>query len=247
MHLELFWYVEVDLPDGVGFFIFDSTHVLILLVAFTIIILSALIYCKNRGIRRYFLLIVAFALPILEAGKILFLVISNHMNLGYLPLHLCSLSIWLYPLFVVLKPGIIKECIGDFCCIVLLPAALMAILFPDWTMYPIISFMSLYSFLWHTIQILLPICLLCSGEVRPILMHIWRSDLLFFLFSVPVGIFDYLTSYNYWFLLRPISGTPLETIYQTAGAAGYLPLLALTAAIVVLFTQLVISIIFRRS
>ena len=246
MHLELFWYVEADLPDGVGFSVFDSSHILILLAALTVIILSALFYCKSRKIRRRFLLFISFALPVLETGKILFLIFSGHMNIGYLPLHLCSLSIWLYPLFAVLKPGFIKECIGDFCCIVLLPAALMAILFPDWTMYPVISFMSLYSFLWHTIQILLPVCLLCSGEVRPILKHIWRSDLLFFLFSVPVGVFDYLTSCNYWFLLRPISGTPLETIYQTAGAAGYLPLLALTAAIVVLSAQLVISIIFRR-
>jgi hypothetical protein len=34
----------------------------------------------------------------------------------------------------------------------------------------------------------------------------------------------------------------LETIYQTAGPAGYLPVLGFTAAVVVFFTQMVISL-----
>ncbi len=239
--IEYFWYVESDLPEGIGFDLFGRSHILTLCIVVAVVAGAAFLYRRKK--RTFFIRCIAFFLPVLETVKILYLIGTGHMNIGYLPLHLCSLSIGLYPLFTVLKPGIMKECIGDFCCIVLLPAGLSALLFPDWTMYPIISFMSLTSFLWHTLQIMFPICLLCSQEARPLMKNIWRSLLLFLLFSIPIGIIDRITTCNYWFLLRPIRGTPLETIYQSAGPRGYLPILGLTAAAVVFITQSVISLI----
>ncbi len=236
-----FWTNESELPDNVGFELFSAVHIRMILVILVAVIGMAVLYRKQEKIRKPMLLTIAFLIPGLEAFKIGFLWTSGHMSIGYLPMHLCSLSIYLYPLYVVLKQGKAREIIGEFCCQMLLPAGISAILFPNWIMYPLLSYMSLNSFIWHALQILLPICLLTTGEAFPRIRTIWRSLVLLLIFSIPVWLFDRLTGCNYWFLMRPISGTPLQVIYQWFGQRGYLIGLFLLAAGMMFATQGIIA------
>lgn len=226
-----------------GFQLFGKEHVAMLAIITALTAVVVVMYMRHERIRRRLLLGIAFLLPTMEAVKILLLTYWGQMGLGFLPLHLCSLAIYLYPPVAVMKPGKTRTVIGGFCCTVLLPATIAALLFPDWTMYPILGVMSLLSFAWHTLQLMLPLCLLLSGEIRPRFRDLWKSILMLFLFSIPVYLFDRATGYNYWFLLQPVPETPLETLYQAFGEKGYLAALAGLAAAVICATQGVISAI----
>ncbi len=224
-----------------GFQLFGKEHIAMLAVIAALTAFVVVMYVRHEKIRHRLLLMIAFLLPTLEAVKILLLTYWGQMGLGFLPLHLCSLAIYLYPPVAVMKPGKIRAVIGGFCCIVLLPATIAALLFPDWTMYPIMGVMSLLSFAWHTLQLMLPLCLLLTGEMQPRFRDLWKSILILLVFSIPVYLFDRATGYNYWFLLQPVPGTPLEVLYQTFGEKGYLAALVGLAVAVICATQGVIS------
>ena len=45
-------------------------------------------------------------------------------------------------------------------------------------------------------------------------------------------IFDHAYNCNYWFMIRPVRGTPLQFIYDRFGTGMYLPALAMTVTAV---------------
>ena len=226
-----------------GFQLFGKEHIAMLTVIAVLTAIVVVIYVRHEKIRHRLLLVIAFLLPIMEVVKIILLTSWGQMGLGFLPLHLCSLAIYLFPPVAIMKPGKARNVIGGFCCTVLLPATIAALLFPDWTMYPITGIMSLLSFAWHTLQLMLPLCLLITGEIRPVFRDLWKSILMLFVFAIPIYLFDRITAYNYWFLLQPEPGTPLERLYQAFGEKGYLAAFAGLAVAVICATQGVISVV----
>ncbi len=238
--VNYFWYEESSLPPGVGFELFGKAHTAVIVLIIVTLTAAALYYYRARsGTRKLFLYAIAVFLPVLELLKIFFLIRKGSFGIGYLPLHLCSLSIYLYPLYVFLKQGRVKLFLGDLCCLILLPAGVGTVLFPDWTMYPLISFMSLSSFVWHTLQIMLPVCILAAGEAKPDFKSALKSILFLAVLAVPVYLFDRYFSCNYWFLLYPVPG-PFGLIYTVFGYSLYLPALIITAACIILITQTIL-------
>ncbi|MCR4909015.1 MAG: YwaF family protein [Lachnospiraceae bacterium] len=223
---------------GEGFELFGRAH-LTVIVVIIIVTASAVKICTGSG-RTRLLRATALLLPAVEILKIIFLIRQGSFGIGYLPLHLCSLSVFLYPLYVFLKPGKVKNFLGDFSCLVLLPAALGAILFPDWTMYPLLSVLSLSSFIWHTLQVILPVCILFTGEARPGFKSVWKCILFLLVLAVPVYLFDRHFSCNYWFLLSPVPG-PLKLLYDSFGYSLYLPALAGTVSLIIFAMEILIS------
>ncbi|MBQ6441508.1 MAG: YwaF family protein [Lachnospiraceae bacterium] len=226
-----------------GFQLFGKEHIAMLTLIAALTASVVVIYARHQKLRHGMLLVIAFLLPILETVKILLLIRWGLMGIGYLPLHLCSLAIYLYPVAALLKQGKTRNVIGGFCCIVLLPATIAALLFPDWTMYPIMGVMSLMSFSWHALQLMLPLCMLIAGELCPAFRDVWKSILMLAAFAIPVYLFDRATSCNYWFLLQPVPGTPLETLFRAFGEKWYLLAYAGVAVAVIFLTQGVISVV----
>ena len=237
--MDLFWLEETDIPEGSGFVLFGSEHLTAVALAIVFAVAAASVYRRHEKTRKGILAAVSILLPLTEISKIIFLQRTGHFGIGHLPLHLCSLSIILYPLYSIIRPGRIREFLGDFSCLVLLPAGLGAILFPDWTMYPMISFMSLSSFAWHTLQITLPLCICAAGEVHPKLKNVFSCAVFLGMVTVPVYLFDRYFSCNYFFLLWPVPG-PLELVYERFGITGYLPALAILVVFIILITYGVI-------
>ena len=237
--MKYFWLEESDIPEGVGFRLFGWEHIAVMMIILTVVILVAGLYRKRMVLRRRILIFIAIMLPLTEAARLLLLIAIRRFGIGHLPLHLCSVSIAAYPLYVLMKSGRIKAFLGDFNALVLLPAGLGAILFPDWTMYPVISFMSLSSFFWHLLQILLPLCIALAGEICPVVKIIPGCTAALVLLTVPVYLFDIHFHCNYFFLLRPVPG-PLEIVYDRLGPAGYLPDLAVMIVFIMLITCLAI-------
>ncbi|MCR5650774.1 MAG: YwaF family protein [Lachnospiraceae bacterium] len=243
--MDLFWLEETDIPEDAGFTLFGTEHIKAVVPALISAGTLAFIYCRQRKLRKVILAVISILLPLIEISKIIFLQRAGHFGIGHLPLHLCSLSIILYPLYTIIKPGRIRDFLGEFGCLILLPAGIGALLFPDWTMYPVISFMSLSSFAWHTLQITLPLCIIFAGEIDLKPKSILCSTAFLLLVTIPVYLFDRHFSCNYFFLLRPVPG-PLETVYEKFGITGYLPALAILVILIILITYTVIHLLSHR-
>ncbi len=228
-----FWLEERDLPEGSGFQLWGGAHTAVMIIAALFLTVSVLLFLRSDERKRKIgLRVVAFLLPVLEAAKIIALTIVGRMGIGHLPLHLCSMAIYLYPVAVLTGNAQIRETLTEIGLITLLPAAVSAVVFPDWTMYPIWNFYSLHSFLWHTLQVLFPLLCLLNGWCRPSIRHLWRNTAFLIIGAVLIGWFDKRMSCNYWFLRWPAPGTPLQWLYDTFGKGGYLVSLLILATLV---------------
>ncbi len=234
---KVFWLEERDLPAGSGFSLWGGEHIAaVIAVAIFLTAMVHLFHGKNAGKRVISLRIAALLLPILEAWKLVMLTLSGRMGVGHLPLHLCSMAIFLYPIAALTGNRAVRETLSEIGLVTLLPAAVSAILFPDWTMYPIWNFYSLYSFVWHALQVLFPILCLLQGWCKPDIRHLWKNTLFLVTGAGLIGWLDRRMSCNYWFLQWPVPGTPLQWLYDLSGTGGY------HAALLVLATLIQLSV-----
>ncbi len=241
-----FWLEERDIPSGSGFISWGSAHKTVIIVI-VLLIATIILFEKNRN--RYGEIIlksIAVSLPLLEILKISVLRFHDRMDIGHLPIHLCSIAIYIYPLIVFTHSEKIREVLSEISMITLLPAAVCAIVFPDWTMYPIINFFSLHSFIWHMLQIIFPLLCLRIGWCKPSIRHIWKNLIFLIIFAGLILIFDHAYNCNYWFLMRPVSGTPLQIIYDRFGTKLYLPALAVIVTAVNIFMYGLLYIFYRN-
>ena len=165
----------------------------------------------------------------MEIFKDLYLVRVGHFGLDYLPLHLCSMGI---PVFLLaVYGGRAGPFFTEIAMILILPGSVCAILFPDWTMYPVWNFMNLYSWAWHGLLVLFP--LLLAGRWKPSFRNIAKPLLFLAAVVPPVYWFDRRYGLNYLFINWPPEGTPLVWLAGLMGVPGYLAgYAALTAAVI---------------
>ena len=230
---NFFWAEEQDIPAGSGFSLWGKEHLLALAVIALVIVALTVWFGKLKSEKQtVFLRIIAIALPILEVVRIVVLCLDGRMGVGHLPLHLCSLAIYIYPVIAFYPNEKVRGFLAEFSLITLLPASLSALLFPDWTMYPLMNFFSLHSFIWHGLQIAFPIHCLMVKWYSPNVRNLWKNTLFLLAGGVLVGLFDSRMSCNYWFLRHPVPDTPLEWIYNIAGAKWYVASLLLLSILV---------------
>lgn len=135
-----------------------------------------------------------------------------------------------------------RSALAEIGLVLLMPGTGCALIFPDWSWYPMWNFMSLHSFLWHAVLIAYPLMCLLSGRVQPRISHIWMPILYLAILVPPTYLFDVLTGCNYLFLLRPVPGTPLQWLSDSLGPywlIGY----AILAFAVILAIYFVIELI----
>lgn len=276
---DFFWTEESDLPSGSGFPQMGPAHLIFLAVTLLLICLFLLWFKKMTPKGKVVAIrIVALLLPLLEIWKLLLLKRSGHLGIGYLPLHLCSMTIYLYPIIAFLRgpsdknltkqqsssdsesdPELkesaefksnnsvrgLRAALSEIAVITLFPAGFAALIFPDWTMYPIWNFYSLHSFIWHALQVVMPIMCLILGWCRPRVSHIWMNALFLLLVGGAIYILDKHISCNYFFLLWPIKDTPLEWTYNAFGTEWYVLSLLILATVINLIMYGIISIIYK--
>ena len=228
-----FWAEESEIPSGVGYGLLGPAHLTVLVVLLILITtVAALFYRNPHNARRRMLRCLSTALPIIEAVKICFLISIGHMGRGYLPLHLCSMSIYLYPMIAYTGNDLLRKVLSEISVCTLLPAAVAALIFPDWTMYPMFSFMNIYAYAWHTLQVLIPVFYLICGIAKPSVRHIWWNTLFLLIIGGLVYCFDRICACNYWFLRWPVPGTPLVPMSEFFAGKAYIPALLFTATAV---------------
>ena len=167
----------------------------------------------------------AFAALGLELFRAGVLMVNGEYGLGTLPLHLCVMAVYLCALHA-LRGG---ELLGQFLFAFCMPGALAALLFPDWTYYPALHFVTVSSFALHILIVACVVMQVAGRDIVPSIRKAPRCLALMLCLAAPVYVFDRLTGTNYMFLNWPSPGSPLEWfafLGRPGYVLGYLPILA---------------------
>ena len=151
---------------------------------------------------------------------------SGEFRPSFLPLHLCSINIFLIAAGAIRPNQRLREVLYAVC----LPGAFFALLFPGWNYLPLWNALCIHSFTAHILLLLYPL-LLISGGFRP--------DIRRFAGTIPVALavvglvycFNRVFGTNFMFLSRAGDGNPLSWFESLLGSPGYLMGIPVIAAI----------------
>ena len=202
-----------------GFPIWGTAHLLWLagFLAFLLILLPLYLNAGEKG-RRWTILTLTSLLLADELAKHAFLLIIGEEDVDYLPLHLCSIGLFICIWYAV-HPN---PWAGELLFAVSLPGAAVALLFPGWSCLPPLSFLSIHSFTFHILLAAIPLCLLVSGEIRPSAKRLWFCFAFLVVTAIPVWFIDRKYGTNFYFLTYPGTGNPLTWFESKLGTPGYL-------------------------
>lgn len=212
--MDFFFEVVETVPKGVGFTHFDRLHAGWIAAFIAVSIVSAFHY-RKLGVngRNTWRKVIAVLLVLDEFIKQTLLICTGNWIFKYLPLHLCSINIFLI-VYHCLKPG---KVLGNFLYMVCLPGALAALLFPTWTKLPGWNMMCIHSFTVHILLALYPLVLVVNGDIKPEAKNIPKSlGVLVILAAVVYGA-NLLLGTNFFFLMSASKGNPLYWFKQHWG------------------------------
>ncbi|MCR5502981.1 MAG: YwaF family protein [Lachnospiraceae bacterium] len=220
-----------------GYPLFGATHLISVAVTLALVLFALAVFKKKSGdTRKKLRRPVPLIMLIMEIFKDLFLLSVGRFGTGYLPLHVCGIGIFVFCFREYLPWRPVKDFFGEVAFVLIMPASVAALFFADWTVYyPVLNFMNLYSYIWHGLLILYPAALLIEEEISPSVRHMYRVILFLCAVVPPVYLFDKRFGCNYFFVNRPVPGSPLSFFASFMGNPGYLFGYAVSAVIVMLF------------
>lgn len=205
-------------PEAEGFGLFSAVHGIYLAAAALSALLLCLFYRRSGAEnRRRLRLVLASSALALELLRAVLLMISGNYTIGRLPLHLCAIAVYL-SFFHALRGGRLT---GQFLYAFCMPGALAALLFPDWSYYPGLHFMTVCSFALHILVFCTILMQVAGRDIRPDIKSLPQCLGIMLAIGIPVYVFDILTNTNYLFLNWPSPGSPLE-LFAFLGRPGYL-------------------------
>ena len=228
--MEHFLDTVETIPEGFGFPLFGVTHLIWLAALGAFIAGSVIQYRrlkaeKREKMRRLY----AVLLLLNELFKMVCLTIGGNYLLKYLPVHLCSINIFVIA-FHAWKP---VRAVGDYLYLVCIPAATAALLSPTWATLPLGNFMVWHSFTVHALLVAYPLMLTLGGDIRPRLKNIPRSLLVLAGLGGVALVVNLLLDTNFMFLMYAEPGTPFVFFEETLGhyLTGFFILVPLVLAV----------------
>lgn len=220
--------------DGLGFSLFGVQHIASLVLFVLLVVVSCRVYGAAGEEKRAFIRKL-FAVLLLadELFKHVCLLVGGNFEWTYLPLHLCSINIFLITIHAW-RPR--NQVLGNFLYFVCIPAAIAALLFPTWTALPLLNFMTLHSTSVHYLLACYPIMLFSAGDIRPDIRALWRCLVLLCCMAVPIVGINLLLDTNFMFLMYAPEGNPLYWFAQHFGShlIGFPVLLTLVCCVMYL-------------
>lgn len=212
--MKYFMDTSGTIPDGVGFSQFDGTHLTWLAVAAVIIAVNCLWYRRMGDIgRSRWNKTVALLLIANELFKMTMLFIGGRYSPSYLPLHLCSINIFL----IAAHAWHPTEMLSNFLYTVCIPGTVAALLFPSWTKLPLLNFMHLHSTTVHIELLLYPLVLAVNGVLKPSAKGIPKCLLLLVGLAAVALAANLVFDTNFMFLMEAEPGNPLYLFEQAFG------------------------------
>ena len=235
--MQYFMDTTETVPSGVGFASFGTLH-FVWIGIFIFLTVGCIIWYRklaNRG-RRIWRISIAALLVADEIFKVVMLIAGGRFLPSYLPLHLCSINIFIIA-YHAFKP---TKIVGGYLYTAAIPGAIAALLFPTWTSLPLGNFMHLHSFTVHILLALYPITLAAAGELAPEVKKIPQYLSLLVLMVIPIGFINLVLDTNFMFLMSADPGNPLYLFEQLWGNHLYGFPVLITAVLVVMYLPLVI-------
>ena len=211
----MFFISKDNIPEGVGFSTFDTTHLLWLLGAFISIAAAVLVYrrlCDKK--RKVMRTVVGILVVLCEIVKDVAVAAIGEFDAGYLPFHLCGINILLIGFDLIKQTKTVR----NFLYYIGVPGAMLALLFPNWTALPCVNFFHIHSFIVHLLLVMYPLILVASGEVKPNIRTMPKCVLLLIGLAIPAYILNLIFDTNFMFLMSPETGNPLGLFEQYLGS-----------------------------
>lgn len=187
------------IKEGVGFSLFDKTHLTWILAFIISAIAIPIIYRKaSVKVRNVMRITVASLILLDEVWKWVFLFVGNRYEHSYLPLHLCSINVFLVALHLFKRPKVIDNFLYAIC----IPAGVIALLTPSWTALPPANFMHIHSFSIHILLAIYPLMLTVGGDIEPKPKMAPKCLLLLLCMGIAVLAVNFLCDTNFMFLMR---------------------------------------------
>ena len=232
-----FWETVDTIAPDLGWPHFGSFHLAVLAAMAALAFLLCRVYHdldasgRQRWRRTVALLLIAD-----ELFKDFGLVHGGNFMADYLPLHLCSINIFLIALHAWRRPKLLDTFLYFIC----LPAACAALLFPTWNSLPYANFMVLHSFSVHFLLALYPLALTVCGDMDPQPRVFPRCFALLAAAAVPIWFFNRAFDTNFMFLMRADEGNPLK-LFERFGShlLGYPVLLSVVFAAMYLLLHMI--------
>lgn len=203
-----------DVPKDALWTAYGWQHLLWLFVMGVIIFFACKHFRKlNEKKRKKILLGIAIGIMIQEIIKDLLFYYANQLELNHLPLHFCGISIG-FSLWYALKPNNLN---AAYIYGMSMPGAFCALIFPNWTDYPLIHFSSINSFTIHAELILFALLALTSGMLVPRFKEIPKLFLVILLMAIPIYFLNKRWETNFMFINDPSPGSPLMPLYDIFG------------------------------
>ncbi len=212
--MEHFWDTVDTIPEGLGFSHFDGVHIMWLVILAVTVIINSIFFRRlsEKGQDRW-KKIVALLIVLDEIYKDIGLHIGGNYSVGYLPLHLCSINIFLIALHCF-RPS---KTLDNFLYTVCIPGALAAALFPTWTKLPVDNFMHLHSSTVHILLILYPAVLAINGKLQISWKKIPHCLGILVVLAIPIYFVNLWLDTNFMFLMEADKGNPLYWFGQNWG------------------------------
>ena len=213
--MEHFWKTVEVIPEGIGFAHYGTLHLCWLAAFVAVAVLNCILYRRlNERGRKIWRIVVASLLVLDEIYKQIPLFVNGLFTLEYLPLHLCSINIFVI-VFHALKP---TKYVGNYLYTVCIPGAMAALLFPTWNALPGANYMLIHSFTVHILLALYPIVLTVTGEIKPELKELPKALLLLTGLALFALICNLLMDANFMFLMYADPGNPLYLFKELWGS-----------------------------
>ena len=194
--------------EGFGFSYFGPLHLcwIVIFVAFTAYL--CIIYRKaDEAKRNKIRKILAAAIVANELWKMFWLMVGGNYTWNYLPLHLCSINIFIIAYHAFVKPN---KTLDNFLFGVCIPGAIAALLAPTWVKLPLLNFMHLHSFTVHICLAAYPIMLVAGGDIQPDIKQVPMCILFTACMAIPIYFVNVLLDTNFMFLMHADAGNPLK-------------------------------------
>ncbi len=248
-----FFTYETDLPADVGYELFSPPHMAAIIVSLLMIVSITVMYAVSAPRRKTSIRRLTAIIPVvLIIVRLTYVVLYGASVVYELPLHLCSMTgffCFIYE-FSLKRSPYIRSVLGQAMYSLCLPGALMAILFPNGTIYPIIHYISFESYLFH-ILIISYICIrIYDKGIQPYVREAYKSIVFLLVVIPPIFLFNVIFKTNYMFVIWPSAGSPLYGFFRMGGYAGYRIGYAITAVFVIYLMNILyipVRLLQRRS
>lgn len=228
--MENFFLTTEIAPEGVGFSGFGMWHLVWLCVLAASLILCGSLYrrANDAAAARWRKTIAVLIVANEVFLKQIPLILLDHWLPNYLPLHLCSINVFLIA-WHAWKGG---DLLGDFLYTVCIPGALAALLFPSWTSLPPFCLMSIHSFTIHILLVLYPVLLVARGDVKPDWRRIPLCLAVLLGLAAVALVANLMFDTNFFFLMEADSGNPLY-LFETMWGSHLLGFPVLITAVLI--------------